>query len=563
MGRVAPFGSDIAGLLFETCSDALETGILVFSKSDNLVAVSRNIGNFYPVSNEFLQPGVSLRTFLAALFEVIFVGDAAAIGTRSGASREEWISNRIAAMWHERAENVEKLGRERWLSVTTRRLANGIGILMVQDVSARRKMEERWRADLERVAMTEDILDNLPSMLFVLDRNLQHVAVNKAYRRFHGLPPESILDHGLGEILDPETAHRFEHQARGVLATGKVLVEYDHLDIDGRHVPVLKQYFRLGTPGHYFVAALLQDVSETPSQARTLPDFDQSQPTVEDIAEADFGGVNIGGEPFAPAPARSSSVILLSSDEAFGDALNDALRAFRFDTCHALNIEEASAILSAAREAGLKVDLIMADEHDIDASALRGMGIQVLPVSRSRPVHFAVAEAAAAATRSMVSRPLEQDSDYLPDFPMPDRVPDPSGLGAEILVVEDNPINQEVYAQILGGLGISYELARDGEEALRLWDVLRPPLILMDLDLPDMSGLDATRRIRASECHGAGRARIVGVMPRPSHERHEECLANGMDETIIKPLSVEVIEAVYHRYAPTDLHNPVDLMIAH
>lgn len=551
MGDVAPFGSDMASLLFETCTDALGTGILVFSKSDHLVAVSRNIGNFYPVSSEFLQRGVSLRSFLGALFEVAF-GSGDAGTTRSGTSREEWISNRIAAMWHERGETIEKTGRERWLSVTTRRLANGIGVLMVQDVSAHRKMEDRWRADLERVAMTEEILDNLPPMLFILDRNLNHVAVNKAYSRFRGLPPESLLDRGLAEVLEPDLALRCEAEGREVLATGKAISSYQEIERGGRPMRLLLQRFRLGTPGHYFVANLCQEISMEPPAMATVSGASERAMEAVPLLES---AIEVVRERFDPAPPDASAVIVLSSNEAFGRALDNAMRGFRFDSCHANDLDEVRAILAAAGEAGLTVDLILADDSDADASMVRMLGPKVLPVSRARPVHFAVAEAAAAVTIGTVSHAWEQDSDYLPDFPMPDRVPDPSGLGVELIVVEDNLINQEVYAQILGGLGISYELARDGEEAVRLWELLRPPLILMDLDLPGMSGLEATMRIRAAERDPSHRTTIIGVMPRPSQERHDKSIAAGMDETIIKPLAVEVIDGVCKRYTFSNPHH--------
>lgn len=543
MGHVAPIGSDIANIMFETCTDALDTGILVFSKSDHILTASRNAGNFFPVSDEFLKPGTSLRAFLIALFEVGAARYPTPSISRPDLSRDKWVSERIAAMWHERGEHETRVGRDRVLSLTTRRLASGLGILMARDISAHRKMEDRWRSDLERVAMTEDILDNLPSMLFVVDRNLTYVGVNKAYSRFHGVTPESILDRRLVDVVAPDQAERHEAEVRDVLASGKPFLGREYVQRDGQQLLFLTQRFRLGNPGNYFVVTLKQQVSEIAEASNadeTIgPQAGPREP--ERLFEDD-------GSALEPVPAGASTVILLSSDQRFGEALNEALHAFRFDACHASSLEETRDIVQAAHEAGLTVDLIMADDADVELSALSPLGIRLLPLSRARPVHFAVAEAAAAVTHRSRSVSVEIDPDYLPEFPEPGHVPEPSGYDVDLLVVEDNPVNQEVYAQILGSLGISYELARDGAEALRLWDILRPSLVLMDLELPDMNGCDVTQRIRAAEGIEATRATIVGVMPKVSHEKHEKCLASGMDETILKPLSVETIEALYKRH---------------
>jgi CheY-like chemotaxis protein/PAS domain-containing protein len=543
MGHVAPIGSDIASLIFETCTDALETGILVFSKGDHILAASRNAATFFPVSDEFLKPGTSLRAFLIALYEVTLSGIQAGAYAKAVASRDEWVSERIATMWHERWEGEERIGRERQLGLTTRRLASGLGLLMVRDVSARRKVEERWKSDLERVAMTEDVLDNLPSMLFVLDRNLNYVAVNKAYSRFYGAPADSILSRRMGDVVDPANAERYEAEARDVLTTGKSVAVHEYVITGGERVCFLKQRFRLGKPGNHFVVTLLQQVADVVDAIPAAPTSVDLRPSsLED--DVPFQGHSAGGTERMP----TCTVLLLSSDEGFGEALNEALRAFRFDACHATSADEACAIIAAAREAGVVIDLLMIDDADMDTSMIAPLGIQTLPISRMRPVHFAVAEAAAALTLNTRSAAIEIDTDYLPEFPEPNRVPDPSGFGVEMLVVEDNAVNQEVYAQILTSLGISYELATDGNEALRLWNLLRPPLVFMDLGLPDISGFEVAERIRAAEHGATERTHIVGVMPRLSQENHDKCLTAGMDETIVKPLAVETIDAVCKRH---------------
>ena len=554
MDHLAPVSSDIAKLLLETCCDALETGILVVTRSDNILLASRNLASFYPVADEFLQPGTSLRAFLIALFDTGLTSDPSGAGARQGLSREEWVSQRIACLWHERDEYVERFGRDRWLSVTTRRLASGFGVMMLRDVTAARKMEERWRTDLERVSVTEDILDNLPAMVCVVDRNLSCIAVNKAYSRHTGVPPENVLGRRLVDIGDPAAAEQQEREISDVLASGRAVADYT--DLDGREGPVrvLRQCFRLGRPGHYIAVMLLQPVDEAVIAPERLP-------ISAYIASGLSGDAPPTMEDFEAVPARvealppgTPAILLVSSEAAFGNALNDALRAFRFDSCCASNLAEAEAILAGAHAAGISVELVMADDADLSVDAFRGFHGQVMAISRQRPIHFAVAEAAALLARRSGSAPVEPDANYMPDFPEPFGIADPANFGVGLLVAEDNPVNQEAYAQILGSLGISYELAKDGAEAVRLWDLLRPPLVLMDLDMPVLNGLEATRRIRDMEGADGPRATtIVGVLPKPSQERRAMSLAAGMDEIFVKPLNVEILEALYRRFVLSDL----------
>lgn len=553
MDHVAPVSSDIAKLLLETCCDALETGILVVSRSDNILMASRNLASFYPVSEQFLQSGTSLRAFLIALFDTGLTTDSPSGVARQGLSRDEWVSHRIASMWHERDEYVERFGRERWLSVTTRRLASGFGVMMLRDVTAARKMEDRWRTDLERVSMTEDILDNLPAMVCVLDRNLSCIAVNKSYSRHFGVAAENLLGRRLVDIGDPAAVERLEREVSDVLASGRATADY--ADMDGRDgaMRVLRQCFRLGRPGHYIAVVLLQSVDQPGMLPAVLPssaDIASRQSHVDEATIEDFEAAPVRLE---TVPPGSPGILLISSEPLFGDALNDALRAFRFDSCRASGLAEAQSILDAAQTAGINVELVMADDVDLAVDALSGFDGQIMHVSRQRPIHFAVAEAAALLTRRAGSAVAEPDADYMPDFPEPSGIADPANFGVGLLVVEDNPINQEAYAQILGSLGISYELARDGAEAVKLWDVLRPPLILMDLDMPVMSGLEACRRIRELEHDGDHPSIIVGVLPKPSPDRRTACLVAGMDETIVKPLNVEILEDLHHRFVLSDL----------
>jgi CheY-like chemotaxis protein len=118
------------------------------------------------------------------------------------------------------------------------------------------------------------------------------------------------------------------------------------------------------------------------------------------------------------------------------------------------------------------------------------------------------------------------------------------GVG-EILLVEDNRVNQIVFSQILEGLGLSYRLATSGEEALRLFAELAPSVVLLDTTLGDIDGFEVARRMRALA--GDERIPIVGVITHAFEGDLDKCLAAGMEDMLLKPVSPDMVEAVFLR----------------
>ncbi len=90
--------------------------------------------------------------------------------------------------------------------------------------------------------------------------------------------------------------------------------------------------------------------------------------------------------------------------------------------------------------------------------------------------------------------------------------------------------------------------ASDGEEAVELALQERPELILMDLSLPKLDGLAATRRIRRQK--GFGRVPIVAVSAHDSPESRSEALAAGCNEYVTKPIDFDELKSLVHRFLP-------------
>jgi signal transduction histidine kinase/DNA-binding response OmpR family regulator len=116
-----------------------------------------------------------------------------------------------------------------------------------------------------------------------------------------------------------------------------------------------------------------------------------------------------------------------------------------------------------------------------------------------------------------------------------------SSLSLRILLAEDNLVNQKVAMTMLGKMGHRITLATNGLEALRQWRQGGFDLILMDVQMPEMTGLQATLQIRREEAIGA-HVPIVAMTASAMSEERDRCLAAGMDDFISKPVSYKVIE---------------------
>ena len=128
-------------------------------------------------------------------------------------------------------------------------------------------------------------------------------------------------------------------------------------------------------------------------------------------------------------------------------------------------------------------------------------------------------------------------------------VEDHQRRGRTVLLVEDNATNRRVAELFLERAGCEVVLAADGSEALAVLHERRVDLVLMDVQMPVMDGLEATKRIR-QEISGGTRLPIVGLTANALREQVEVCRTAGMDDVIAKPLERERLETILERYAP-------------
>lgn len=120
--------------------------------------------------------------------------------------------------------------------------------------------------------------------------------------------------------------------------------------------------------------------------------------------------------------------------------------------------------------------------------------------------------------------------------------------GMRVLLAEDNRFNQEMVLELLGEVGVSADVVENGHEALQSLGKKDFDLILMDMMMPEMDGLEAARRIR-SESRWA-RLPIVALTANAGVEDRERCLAVGMDDVLTKPFDPADLYRMLERYAP-------------
>lgn len=134
------------------------------------------------------------------------------------------------------------------------------------------------------------------------------------------------------------------------------------------------------------------------------------------------------------------------------------------------------------------------------------------------------------------------DHDVTEEHQVEPEITPPPCASCRILVVEDNPLNQIFVTEILEGEGHSVTIANNGVEALETLRSRSFNIIFMDVQMPEMDGLEATRRIRAGEA--GEKARTVPIVATTAFAvsgDREQCLKAGMNGYVVKPLSTSQI----------------------
>ena len=122
----------------------------------------------------------------------------------------------------------------------------------------------------------------------------------------------------------------------------------------------------------------------------------------------------------------------------------------------------------------------------------------------------------------------------------------PSSSALRILLAEDNPVNQTLASRILEKLGHNVQVVNNGKEAIEQIQAEDFDLVLMDVQMPEMDGLEATMAIRASEANTGKHIPIVAMTAHAMKGDRERCLNSGMDGYLSKPIRIEELKSAIY-----------------
>ena len=154
----------------------------------------------------------------------------------------------------------------------------------------------------------------------------------------------------------------------------------------------------------------------------------------------------------------------------------------------------------------------------------------------------ALAEAMSARNRSEAPEqepapPPAGSRDVAAPAPRERRFTNRAGAPLDVLVAEDNEVNQIVFTQILSSLDVTFRIVGNGRLAVEAHRTHKPELVIMDVSMPEMNGLEATALIRQADETAGRHTPIIGVTAHALKGDREKCLEAGMDDYLSKPVS--------------------------
>ena len=287
-----------------------------------------------------------------------------------------------------------------------------------------------------------------------------------------------------------------------------------------------------------------------------------------------------GTEREADSKSGNIRVLIVDDDSTARDILGRYLSSWRFESAEADSAAEADRMAVEAASAGKPFDIAL-----VDLRLGNEDGFEVLKRFRSRPstrnirsVMITAFDSASVGKNAIEAgfvgylvKPIRQSQLYdcingtalLPLSKQQDGVAEQRGYDrrqtkhrGRILVAEDNAINQRLAVQQLSRLGYVTAIAENGREAVERSAAEPFDLILMDCQMPDMDGFEATRAIRRRESRSGERIVIIAMTANALAEDRAACIAAGMDDYIAKPVLMETLRSTIGEW----LHEDVEIV---
>ena len=211
--------------------------------------------------------------------------------------------------------------------------------------------------------------------------------------------------------------------------------------------------------------------------------------------------------------------------------------------------ELATKIRSSSRFADSVILMLTSAERPTDLERCRHIGVAsylIKPIRR--------AELRAAIARARVPAPNAAGA-RTQSAPRPVRCSGASGC--DILLAEDNPVNQRVAGVILKKQGHRVVTVSNGREALAAVEARHFDVIIMDVQMPEMDGFEATRRLREMERTNQGHTPVIAMTAHAMKGDEERCRQAGMDSYLSKPVCAQDLVNMVARFARSAQEQPV------
>jgi CheY-like chemotaxis protein/HPt (histidine-containing phosphotransfer) domain-containing protein len=266
--------------------------------------------------------------------------------------------------------------------------------------------------------------------------------------------------------------------------------------------------------------------------------------------------------PVLAADLHGVHVLIIDDNQANRRILQDLLGRWKMKVSSAESGEEGMALLRRARASEDPVRLLLLDSQmpGMDGFAVAervrqesSLGEPAIMMVTSEDVVGAASRCRELGIRRYLVKPVRQSELFdavvetlsgtsaIPTQPVPAVKSYPKAVARRplrILLAEDNLINLKLAVTLLDRQGWQVSVATDGRQALELWRRDTFDLILMDVQMPELDGIEATRRLRQEEGTDR-RIPIIGLTAHALPEDRKACLAAGMDDYVTKPIVPE------------------------
>jgi CheY-like chemotaxis protein len=259
-------------------------------------------------------------------------------------------------------------------------------------------------------------------------------------------------------------------------------------------------------------------------------------------------------------PARVRQVLhnLISNAVKFTDRGSVTLELSHPDKGLTFKVEDTGAGIAPDKLGKIFERFVQADASTTRRYGGSGLGLTICrDLADLMGGDIQVRSTEGAGTTFTVNLPLARAEAPRPELPAEHEVvPAASGAGLRVLAAEDNPTNQIVLKTLLGQVGIVPHVVSNGQEALDAYVASAWDLVLMDIQMPVMDGLNALKGIReAEQVHGSPRTPVIAVTANAMPHHQAEYLAAGMDSVVAKPIDfASLLEAMDEAMTSAEQH---------